>query len=289
MKTPLLILTLLFILLSWNSRAQSYDKQRTRVFLVNSLSNAVIGGIGGAINHKHSEKWHTAFARNFLKGGAGGMVKYTAKYQVYNLSFPQFSMFAPIDRMWFFLGHSMVMNAAYNRPLLERLYCNFYGVDIRYDSKAEHKVQARASLATLEGLVEYAAMGYELNLYRTLEYGIFMFDARGNKLLPYYGQARFNCVVLREYPGLGNLPHEMVHVYQLYDYFPVASFYDKKARSWYESKKLYKSLSKYVTLDHESLFMTVLYLPQFRKPPHYYKNYFEFEAEHFGTRYKVAR
>jgi len=289
MKKPILLFIAVLLLAGKTTQAQSYSSQRSQVLLINTLSNALMGGFGGLINRQHHEKWYTAFARNFLKGGAGGLIKYTAKYQSFYLHDPSNSVYAPLNRLVYFLGHSMVMNAAYDRRAFERFYCNFYGVDLRFDSKAEHKLQARVSLASLAGLAEYAAMGYQFNIYRTLQYGIFMFDARGLQLLPYDGQTRFNTVVTRSNVASEVLPHEWIHTFQLYDLFPLTALYDKKLRPHYENRRWYKTLSRYMVLDYEALYMPLLYAPQFRRPPHYYKNYFEFEAQHFATRNFIAK
>lgn len=282
-----------------SSRGQSYDAQRSQVFATNVISNALIGGIGGAINRDKGEKIYKAFFRNFLKGTAGGLIKYSAKYQTFYLAALQRNnsplygnvLYAPVNRLYFFLGHSVVMNAAYNRKVTDGYYCNFYGIDLKFKPKEEQKLQARLSIASLEGAVEFAILGFQFNIYKTLEYGQLMFDDPKGKLGMYQGMARFNSIVLQT-PGLNIpsvLPHEIVHTYQMYDYFGFSSFYDKKARPLYQDHKIYKALSNYLVLDYETLFMTALYLPQFKMPPRYFKNYFEFEAEHFATRYQVIR
>lgn len=287
-----LVTALLFTVLSERISAQSYSQQRSEVFFVNILSNAVIGGVGGAINKGKDEKVYRAFLRNFLKGGAGGLVKYTAKYQTYYLASPVTSVYAPINRLYYFLGHSMVMNASLNRKVLDTYYCNFYGVDLRFKRTSEQKIHARLSLATLASAVYFGTKGFELDFYRSLEYGQLMFQMKPGQLGIYNGMAWFNCIVLQSrsnVPDLAILPHETIHTYQAYDYFGIASFYDQNLRSWYKDKKLYNLLSKYVVLDYEALFMSVPYALQFHPMPDYYKNYFEFEAEHFKTRQYIKR
>lgn len=282
------VFLLLILFSAQRLNCQSYNSQRNQVFLTNVLSNAVIGGIGGAINHREGEKVYKAFIRNFLKGGVGGMVKYTAKYQTYYLGMNLTSIYAPVNRLYFFLGHSMVLNAAYNRKLLEQYDCNFYGIAVRYNSRAETKLSARLSLATVGCAGEYLIRGYDFNLFKSLEYGQLMFDAEKIDDYNSDGQARLNCIALtRQGRGGYIMPHEIVHTFQMYDYFSISSFYDKKLRPKYEAKKLYKALSKYVVADYEVLFFTASYFAQ--PNPRYYKNYFEFEAEHFKNRSAIKR
>lgn len=273
------------------SGAQNYDAQRSQVFLVNVLSNALIGGVGGLINKEKEEKAGRAFVRNFLKGGAGGLVKYTAKQQLYHFQIPDKALLAPLNRLHFFLGHSMVMNASYNRPLLERYYCNFYGIDIRLSLKEEQKFQARLSVATLGSALYMAAKGFHFNLYTSLEYGLPVFDIYNRRTsLKDGSQAGFNTMAIERYGGHYNysvVGHELAHTYQMYDYFGFTSFYDRKARKYYEEKKIYRALSKYLVLDYEMLFFGALYLSQPR--PLHFRNYYEFEAEHFAHRRYIMR
>jgi len=288
------IYILIAILLVFQGRvnAQSYNAQRNQVFLVNVLSNAFIGGIGGAINKGKDEKISRAFIRNFLKGSAGGVIKYTAKYNTFYLNNTYTPYAFPLNRLCYFLGHSIVMNSAFNHKALETYYCNFDGIDIRISLKEEQKIKARLSLATLGCAVYFATQGFQFDMYRSLEYGQLLFLAKPGAMGVYDGQTLFNCIVINSYgtnPNFSILPHEIVHVYQTYDLFGISAFYDPKIRKFYKDKKIYKLLNKYVVADYEALFMTPLYLAQFHPMPNYYKNYYEFEAEHFRSRQYIKR
>jgi hypothetical protein len=281
---------ILSLALFFRVNGQQYHEQRSQVLAINVLSNALLGGIGGAINKKADEKWPTAFLRNFFKGAAGGVVKYTATYQTYSLGQPQNSVYANINRLQFFLGHSMVLNAAYNRKLFEQYACSFYGVEFRYRAHADQKFSARLSLTTLANAAAFGVMGYELNLYRSLETGLVYFDVH-HDLLPGTGQAGFNCLAIEQNPGnffnYSVLPHEITHTYQMYDYFSLAAWHDKLTRPVYSNKKFYQVLNKYFVMDYEVLFFSAAYLLQ--PTPTYYRNYYEFEAEHFRSRYDIPR
>jgi hypothetical protein len=287
----LLTFLLLVSLLVEKLHSQAYDSQRTEVLVVNVLSNALISGIGGAINRDKGEKIGKAFIRNFFKGSAGGLIKYAAKYQTYYLRDQYLSVLSPFNRLYYFLGHSMVVNSAHNRKLLETYYCNFDGVDIRFNLKAEKKWQARVSLASLGSAIYFASKGFEFDLFRSLEHGLLFFKAKqGGQLKQHEGQALFNCIVIKTYGWNINqsiVPHEIVHTYQMYDMFGVSAFYDKKTKPLYEGRKVYKYLSRFFVADYEAIFFSALYLAQ--PKPIYFKNYFEFEAEHFKTRSYIKR
>jgi hypothetical protein len=283
-KFPLLLL--MPLLLGGRLHSQNYSTQKTQVFVVNVLSNALIGGIGGTLNKHKGEKAYKAFIRNFLKGGAGGLVKYIAKYQTYYLSYNV--LYAPVNRLQFFLGHSIVTNAAMNRAPLHTYYCDFYGLDFRIRLAEEQKIKVRLSLATLGSALYFASLGYELDLSRCLEYGLLFFNARHS--YPYFGKAVFNCIAIETRGNQINqqiVPHEIVHTYQMYDGFPISGFYHKKQDTLLNKSAIYRFLSKYVSFDYEPLFFSVAYYTQPR--PWHFQNYFEFEAEHFKTRAYVRR
>jgi hypothetical protein len=55
----------------------------------------------------------------------------------------------------------------------------------------------------------------------------------------------------------------------------------------YQKIKLYRILSPYMKLDYEAAFQGLLYLAQ--PVPKYYKNFYEFEAQHFSGRQYIKR
>jgi hypothetical protein len=282
----------MLVIISGKMLGQSYADQRSVVLATNLICNAVIGGVGGMIHKKPEEKRWQAFGRNFIRGTAGGLIKYSAKYQTYYFNQANSHFYAPLNRLYFFLGHSIVMNAAYNKKMLQTFHANFLGVDLRMDLSEEEKLKARISLATLVSAVAFASRGYELNLYRSLEMGVLYFDVR-RKLPPGAGESAFNCLAIGVPPPSKNFisnpawPHEVVHTFQMYDLSPVAAFYDKWLTKKTETKKWIKTAGKYFVTDYEVLFFTAGYLlmPQ----PRYYRNYFEFEAEHFTRRAYLDR
>jgi hypothetical protein len=283
---------ILVVMLFVKTSAQSYDAQRTQVFVTNIVSNALMAGIGGAINRHEGEKIYKVFAKSLLKGVAGGLVKYSAKSQVSSFHTTLNQQWMILNRLYFFAGHSMVLNAAYNRRIFHTYYCNLFGVEIKYN-QAE-KLKARLSVATMGCALYFASRGMELNLYRSLEWGIFYFNALPQRFPPLSdGMAAFNTVAFydpnRTQPFAihSAVPHELVHTFQHYEYFALSSFYDTPLRKKYKDNKTYNLFNRYIVLDYEVLFFTAAYLTQ-TKPAHF-KNYYEFEAEHFSFKREVKR
>ncbi len=291
-KLSILVLILLMNMFPGKIQAQNYDTQQNQLLAYNLLLNGIVGGVGGAIHKAPGEKTWKVFLKNFGKGAIGGAVKYAAKYQTYYLRQPNSAFLAPANRLFFFLGHSMTMNASLNQKLLSRYYFNLYGLDMvmNFKDKEQKFLTTRLSLGTVYGVSYFLIVGHKLNLYKSLEYGIYYFDLNPD-MKQYAGFATFNCIAMGKNAAgttyYGSIPHELVHTFQFYDFHPVSNLYTPAMRPVYEKIKGYNTLSKYLKADYEGAFQGLLYLVQ--PTPKYYRNFFEFEAEHFSDRRYIQR
>jgi hypothetical protein len=184
------------------------------------------------------------------------------------------------------------MNASLNQKLLSKYYCNLYGIDMvmNFEDRNTKFLNARLSLATVGGFALFLAAGHRWDLYKSLEYGLFYFHLNPDEKR-YGGFATFNSIAIGKYPTGSTfysvIPHEFIHTYQYYDFHPVSNLYTPAMKPTYERLGMYRTLSKYVKLDYEVWFQNVLYLAQ--PKPRYYKNFFEWEAEHFSRRGYIQR
>ena len=287
-------LSLSVFLIYITTNAQTYKHQQYEIFAVNILSNGFIGGVGGVINKSEDEKILPVFLRNFGKGCLGGLIKYTSKSYSNYLNYPDNTFYAPINRMHFFLGHSIVMNASMNKKMLETYYFNYLGINFQFFPKKEvNKFQARISAASLLSFASFAIRGHDFDFFKSLEYGLFYFNLKEgykqNGFYP-YGLAYHNSIAIKEYqkaPYYFIIPHELVHTYQFYDFYPLGNYYKEKANKYLNNYSIYNFLSKYISLDHEAIYHSILY--EIQPEPIYYRNYFEYEAEHFSSRKYIKR
>ena len=297
-----LICVVLFIVIGQKTIGQTYRSQQNQILAYNIISNGLMGGIGGMINRAPNEKWHKAFLKNFGKGCLGGLVKYSAKSQTYYLRDPRNEYLALPNRLFFFAGHSMVMNASKNKGLFDTYHCNLLGVDMRWNIKnkeAEQKAfQARISLMTLGDVISTHAYGGKLDIYKSLEMGFFYFTmnrANLDRMVGEYNAAGtgFNTITFLDdktnpWQVYHYIPHEMVHLYQSYDFYPITNFYYSRFIEKKLSKKeWYKKYKRVFVTDLDMLYFGVSYLLQ--PQPLHYRNFFEFEAEHFHSRNIVPR
>lgn len=275
--------------------SQSYGAQRNQIFAFNILSNGMMAGIGGVIHKKPGEKLLPVFFKNFGRGCVGGAIKYTAKYQTYYFRTEQFNGLLPLNRGLFFLGHSITMNASRNEKMLSNYYANFYGINFHYkhSSQRGERLDCRLSIGTTLSVIALIADNNTLDIFKTLEFGQFYFDKSDSARIPppvSRGYAGFNSFAIKKQNGFSLasiIPHEMLHTYQVYDYYPLSTYYENSLNKALEKNKTYTKLSKYIDFDYQPVMYGLLY--RIQPKPTYYRNYFEFEAEHFGTRRYVLR
>jgi len=272
---------------------QSYQSQQTQIFAYNILLNGIIGGIGGAINKKQDEKFLLAFGKNFLKGSLGGLIKYTAKYETFYLGWHDKRYLAKPNRLFYYLGYSFVYNASLNRKLTHSYHCQLYGANMEFIFEKDFHIRGRVSLLTLSSLTIAIAEGHHFDLFKSIEYGLFYFDQNAKYDSAFFGRALHNVIIIPSSIYRGNpwrsphyftFPHEIVHTYQSPDYFPISNWFNQSLKKIKEHKS-YEFLQKYVYLDIP--YHRVLYLLQ--PQPKYYKNFYEFEAQHFAMRNYIDR
>ncbi len=296
LKRAVLLVFLFMLALNHTGIGQGYQAQRNQIAAYNVLFNGLIGGISGTLHKNKGEKVLPVFLKNFGKGCLGGLIKYSAKNQTYYLKSNSNIYFAPINRAFFFLGHSLVTNASRNLRTLENYHCNLYGVDFDYSPYKElgNRLKVRASLGTTISLISFLGQGHKLNFYKTLEYGLFYFDMdstfnRKGTLIS--GTASHNVMAIKKFSSgrtaQSVIPHELVHTFQHYDFFPLSNLYKKDLEHKLNTYATYNKLSRFIHFDYEALFFRSLYAVQ--PKPKYYRNFFEFEAQHFSIRRYIER
>ena len=283
----------ILLMIQHNGLAQDYNKQRNELFAYNIVANGLISGVSSVFNKQPNEKMWGVFIRNFGKGCLGGLVKYSAKYQTFYFRQLSNLYFAPVNRAFFFLGHSMVMNASMNERLLSNYHCHFYGLNFNYRAQAAkgNRLSAKLSISTLLSVASLTLRGDRIDVFKTLEYGQFYLDLTSNTTQNIGGRALFNAISIGKgqngSPFQSVVPHEIIHTYQTYDYFALSSFYKKKEDKFLSKYKVYNTIHRFIDFDYEPLFFSALYLVQ--PTPKYYRNFFEFEAQHFSTRAYIDR
>ena len=121
-----------------------------------------------------------------------------------------------------------------------------------------------------------------LNYFKSLEYGNFYFDPNTTGTSASF--ALYNAIVIS---NQSLIPHETVHTYQKYDFFTISSFYEKPIANIINQKPILRKVSKFISFDYQPIFNKLFY--KLQPEPTYYKNFFEYEAEHFSKRIPLNR
>lgn len=95
---------ILLLLLTKISLGQDYKAQQNKILFYNVISNGIVGGVGSLLNASNGDRNFKTFITNFGKGCLGGIIKYSAKRQTYNLHWSRLTFLAPINRAHYFFG-----------------------------------------------------------------------------------------------------------------------------------------------------------------------------------------
>jgi hypothetical protein len=287
-KKSLIILTLFLSI--YGVKAQSYQQQRRQIFGYNIILNGLVAGVGGVINKSHEEKILNAFGRNFLKGAIGGIITYTAKFEVYQLRNPENYWIAPLDRAFYYIGNSIVYNASLNKSIFDSYRCQFYLFNIEIHLKRKFKVTPRISLLSLASLGTFFILQDHLNFKNSIKYGLFYFNENKKYIYSREGLGLNNAIEIAAHPPdtiidfkYEVIAHEMIHTFQFPDYISISN-YMKKSFQGVKSTDKYKKWSRYFYLDGP--FFPILYVI-YPKPN--YQIFYEYEANHFSTRKFIER
>jgi hypothetical protein len=285
-----MLLAFVVLLLSINqTAAQSFHQQSRQLFGYNIILNGLIGGIGGLINKSKEENILKVFGRNFVKGSLGGIITYTAKYEVYQLRNPERFWVAPLDRAFYYLGNSFVYNASLNQNLFSAYRCQFYLFNFDFYFKKKIRIVPRISLLSVASVSAFFIFSDHLNFKNSLRYGVFYFNQNKEHLNTRVGLGLNNAIEITPYPlnvdGYKGdewryelIAHEMIHTFQFPDYISISNFMRKDFQG-IKSKDRYEKWSKYFFLDGP--FFPLLYVIY---PAPNDRNFFEYEANHFSTR-----
>ncbi|MDN3658163.1 hypothetical protein QWZ08_21100 [Ferruginibacter paludis] len=287
------IATIALLLLFLNASAQ--HQERT-VLVYNVAFGGFSAGIGSLINKPKEVNWKKAFVRGFWQGSIGGLINYSGKKVVYLVNKNQQDVYAWPAKLLHAAGYSIIENAAAYAPFLQN-----WTIDaglLRFDfSSATKKIKARLLPEALVATIIAANYG-KFDAGTSLRTGEIIFKNNNLLNLPTLSEGTsgvtFGRAIVYAYgPQSGYtkdriLSHELVHRFQYNEYQVfntwLQPFYKKT-----NSTTLKKIFSRYVYADIPFLFLPYYTLYRVRLGQHYYRNFYEFEAERFSTNSYVPR
>jgi hypothetical protein len=279
----------IFLILFVPKTLFSQDQQR-KLLIYNVGLGAISSGIGAVINKPKHADWKKIFFRGFWQGGTGGFLNYASKKTLYLINKKNETLYAWPAKFLHAAGLSIMENASLNEPFLQNWNIDYGPVRFDFSVNGKKKFRARFLPETIYSVI-LASKTADFNLKRTLTTGNLVFVSKKNYVTyrSYYdvGYSFGRSVALGAIGNSSNqvIAHEIIHQFQFGD-FQILNTWLKP----FEPKnKIIKTIfSKYVYFNLP-YFWGLYLLAGTYAHPHYFRNFFEFEAQRFATNKYVAR
>lgn len=279
------VLIILLLLIPGILFPQSQD---AKVLTYNIGFGGLTAGVGAVINKKEGENWRKTFARGFWQGSIGGALNYTAKKSTYLIQKNNSLSYAIPARIVNAAGNSIIQNAAANGPFLK--VWNFeYGLfRFDYSAVAEDRFRVRLLPESIVASLIVLPQGH-LDLSTTLCSGIITVKAEGmiNSVSGRHDGVNYGraFIYYEDMSRYHIISHEIIHEYQYREY-QVFNAYWKNNIEKMDAPRLKKFFTKYMFPD-VPYFGLFYMLEGVERSPHYYRNFYEFEAERTSTNHHV--
>ncbi len=275
-----LIIFLFIFSISFNVHSQN---TKFEFGLYNVGFGGFVGGIGALINKSKEEKPLKVFANGFWKGSIGGGMIYLSKLSVGEISYKgdySYSWLAKVNNS---LGTSFVENATLNRPLLSNFHINLLGFNrLEFSTQDKFKVKYKLMpIAFLMSTYVIATSKFEFN--KTIATGELVFSSDKIVTKDYRGYTLGTTIVMNNdhVNSKSTFSHELIHVYQYYDFNFLNSFVNKPLNKFTNKSKFFSKLD-FLYYDIQSPFLCGLYSIEQTKPK-YFDNFFEKEAGFYSN------
>jgi len=267
---------------------QNKRAQEIGVLSYNLGFGIVTTTIGSLINKpKHARAW--PFVRRAVwQGALGGALQYSGKRLTY--------VIPATDNYWaggwgskivHSAGVSICQNAAQNRPFGQYWVLDYGPARLNFTFKHSRlNFQPQFNLLFIYDLWYGFNQQASVNWKKTIQFGSFAMTSRKESVVGGYdGFTTTRTMVFARQVDIRTFPHELVHIYQNNEFRIINTWFDPLTarisnRSW---QWIFRNI--YIELPY-------LYVPYFlmgNDRSHYYRNYYEFEAEFSATNSYVPR
>lgn len=282
---------LVFILFFIPKTLFAQDQDRTLLIYSVGLG-AITSGIGAVINKPKHTDWKKYFVKGLWQGCIGGFVNYSSKKTLYLVNKQNEFLYAWPAKLLHGAGLSIMENAALNEPFLQNWNIDYGPVRFDFSINGKRKARVRFLPESIAGII-FTAGKARFNLGRTLSTGNLVFVSKEGYV--YNGSHYTLGFSFSRALALGALgkndheviAHEIVHQFQFGD-FQVLNTWLKPFEKKITSKTLQTIFTRYVYFSLP-WFWPIYELSGRYETPHYYRNFFEFEAQRFGSNTYVPR
>lgn len=270
------------------SKAQSFESQRLGFAAYNVGLNALMGGVGAAINKKPGQTAGNAFLKGLGKGAVGGLLVHQAKASAHLIFKHEKLGYAWPARLTNALGSSIVQNAAANRGMFDQLHLNLWLVRADYKLK-DKQFLLRLLPTALYGAVRFSRYG-PLSVGKSLQTGFLYYQITSEDLLAQgtYGRSFSTSIaagmpLYSQYMYHEVVAHEVVHGLQYENAVWLNAFGRRPDRYMKNKFDWYKTAARFVYLDANWLAQKPMrFFGQ--KEDCYLSRFSEKEAHHYATR-----
>lgn len=274
------IILYLFIVFQTNAICQNTKQE---FGLYNVGIGSIVGGIGTIINKKPEEKTGKVFLKGMWQGALGGAVVYQSKLLVGQIAEKQDFSYAWPASLTNSIGNSIIENACLNKNFYEQI--NFNVGFNRFELYPTNNFKLKYKIMPVSlVLLGYLATKSKFEVDISLKTGQFVFSSakfRIQDFTTYRGFTLGNniCFNPNFISDKNTFSHEMIHVFQYYEYNFLTKLTKKPIDSLFKNSNFYQKSSNYFYSDIEgALLLRSLYLIEYKVGSRYYENFFEREA-----------
>ncbi|MGO3706328.1 MAG: hypothetical protein ACTJGD_00685 [Mesonia hippocampi] len=276
---------LLFFLIFFSKNTLLQAQEREGLFFYNVGLGALVSGVGAIINKQPQEKLGVTFLNGFWKGAIGGYLVYESKNILGNIGDRENYTYAWGAKLLNASGTSIIENGAANRQVWERWHLHIGFNRLEFNVKDNWKVTYKIMPVSLLSTV-YSAIDSKFEIKRSMQIGEFVFSkSRVEKNAGGYVLANAMVIQDKRMESYTTIAHEMVHIYQYYDYNFVNVYLNRPKHKWRKNSSTFNGFSKIFYIDVQAAVLRPLYLLEGGLyNDYYYDNFFEYEAEFFSNK-----
>lgn len=262
------------------------QSSNSEMALYNIGLGSIFSGVGALINKKPNEEWHKVLLKAMGQGILGGYLIYESKNLIGKIEQKQSLEYSWYGKLVNSAGTSIVENASSNRNFWEKWHLNIGFNRLEFYTNNKFKIKYKIMPVSLV-LTVYSAIGNKFELERTIQTGEIIFsnsDISGNRISA-RGVANGNILVLNN-NSLNELDlysHEIIHIYQYYDYNFVNTYLNKPFDNWKSKSDTFDKMNDLFYFDMQGAVLRPLYLLENGNRNCYYDNFFENEAGFYSN------
>lgn len=258
--------------------------QERKVFVYNIGFGALTSGLGAVINKKKTENWKKSFVRGLWQGSIGGVLNYSAKKSAYLITKNNSVGYAIPARIISSAGNSIIQNAAINAPFLKNWSFEYGLFRFDYTANADKKFKVRMLPTSILATAISLPKG-RLDWNTTLCTGVMVFQSKDmiSTLRGSHDGINYGRAFIYMDDSLKNhiITHEFIHEFQYREYLVFNAFLKPQVEK-INAPGLKNIFTKYIYPDIPYFGLGYM-LEGVQQNPRFFRNYFEFEAEHFAT------